>query len=97
MEDDKSILEHTIVQLKSTVKILDEKLCKTEGELNEMNDQHVNENRTISKLKQLSETVGELNKMHVQDVDSVAIFLSKFKSRNRILKDEGANLNKGKH
>ena len=83
LEDDKTTLEdelieakHMIVQLKSTVEILENKLCKTEGELNEMNDQHVNENRT--------ETVGALNEMHVDS--NIAIFLSKLRNRNRNLK-----------
>ena len=62
MEDDKSRLEdeqmeakHKIEQLHSTVSIMEEKLCKIEGEL--MHDPYVNKSRQFAKLKQLSKTV----------------------------------------
>ena len=97
LEDDKSKLEdeltdarHEIERLKSTVRKVEEKLCKTEGELNEMNDQHVNKYKTISKLKQLSET-----EEHFQ-FGRTTLF-SQFKSRNTSLKDKGASLYTGKH
>ena len=104
LKDDKCILDDKlmeakdmIVQLKSTVKLLEEKLCKAERELNEMNDQHVNENRTISRLEQPSETIGELMERNAQDVNiNRAMFFSKLKKKSTILKDEGANLNRGK-